>query len=124
MTRYGCLKTMENDDPTPEEIARFMFYVDKLPCGCRFWTGARSKGGGHKKQKWYGTFWWRGKSWRAHMWSHDKLGKKFFKPGHHRDHSCVFSMCVNPDHIDAVPPLENEKLKRQRVKLTRKMRCD
>ena len=40
---------------TDADIARFMVNVDKLPCGCWFWQGGRSRGAGNKK--WYGSFW-------------------------------------------------------------------
>ncbi len=84
--------------PTDKEIARFMSFVDKLPCGCWFWTGARSRGKGNRK--WYGSFHFRGKTIRAHRFSADYIGK--FKPlpkGQHRVHSCDFSMCVRPEHL-------------------------
>lgn len=29
-----------------DDIKRFLKYVDKLPNGCWFWTGARSRGQG------------------------------------------------------------------------------
>lgn len=99
---------------TPEETARFMSFVDKLPNGCWYWTGARSRGKGNKK--WYGSFWFRGKMIRAHRFAHDHLKGEPCPPGHHRDHSCCFSMCVNPDHVDCVTHAENQQLKMERKK--------
>jgi hypothetical protein len=47
---------------TQADIDRFMSYVDKLPNGCWFWTGARSRGKGNRK--WYGSWWFNGKAIR------------------------------------------------------------
>lgn len=94
------------------DVDRFMSRVDRLPSGCWFWTGARSRGRGNRK--WYGSFHVKGKVVRAHRFAHDAIGGKVCPPGHHRDHSCVFSLCVNPDHIDAVSREENERRKKAR----------
>lgn len=91
-----------------------MSYVDKLPNGCWFWTGGRSRGKGNRK--WYGTFWFRGKSIRAHRFSCDYIGKfEPLPPGKHRDHTCVFSMCVNPEHLEHVTHEENQDRKLARL---------
>jgi hypothetical protein len=79
------------------DIDRFMSFVEKLPNGCWFWSGARSRGKGNKK--WYGSFKMKlnGK-WtavRAHRFSCEVLGKRPCPPEHHRDHTCEFSLCVN-----------------------------
>jgi hypothetical protein len=97
------------DDVTAEEIARFMRYVDKLPCGCWFWLGGRSKGRGNRKP--YGSFKYRGKTVRAHVFACHAIGKKPALPaGHERDHRCKFSLCVNPDCIEIVPrEVNNER---------------
>lgn len=91
--------------PTDDEIARFMSYVDLLPWGCWFWNGARSRGRG---RKWYGTFYFRSKCIRAHIFAHDILAGKEFHKGWHRDHICGFSLCVNPAHLRAVPHTINQ----------------
>jgi hypothetical protein len=91
------------------DIKRFMAFVDKLPNGCWFWMGARSRGKGNKK--WYGSFKYKGRSIRAHRFSHDELGGKVCPPGFHRDHLCKFSLCVNFDHIEAVPHEVNQHRK-------------
>jgi hypothetical protein len=101
-------------EATQEELDRFMSYVDKLPNGCWYWTGGRSRGKGNKK--WYGTFWFRGKSIRAHRFSADYIGK--FEPlpkGKHRDHLCVFSMCVCPEHLEHTTPEVNQERKIERL---------
>lgn len=104
-------------EATEEEIARFMSFVDVLPNGCWFWTGARSRGGGRRKGlkgrgKWYGTFRFRGKAIRAHRFSCDYIGHhKPLPKGQHRDHLCRFTLCVRPEHFERVTHAENEKRK-------------
>lgn len=107
-------------EATEEEIRRFMSFVDKLPNGCWFWTGARSRGGGRRKGlkgrgKWYGTFRFRGKAVRAHKFACDYIGHfKPLPPGHHRDHLCEFSLCVRMEHFEQVTHEENEHRKKNR----------
>lgn len=98
---------------TEDDIKRFFKYVDKLPNGCWFWTGARSRGGGNRK--WYGSFHLNGKVIRAHRFSAEVIGGKGpLPPGGHRDHECVFSLCVNPAHIEYVTREENQQRKMAR----------
>jgi len=94
------------------DIERFMSYVDKLPNGCWFWTGARSRGKGNRK--WYGSFYVNGKTVRSHRFSCDVLKKEPCPPGHHRDHVCKFSLCVAPDHFEIVTHEENQRRKMDR----------
>jgi len=97
---------------TEADIARFMRYVEKLPNGCWYWTGARSRGKGNRK--WYGSFRLGKRSVRAHRFSSEVLNKHECPPGHHRDHDCCFSMCVCPDHIKVMTASENQQLKMER----------
>lgn len=95
------------------DIKRFMKHVDKLPCGCWFWLGATSKGKGNKKP--YGTFWVNRKVGRvrAHRFACEVIGKMGPLPkGHDRDHTCRFSLCVNPDCIEYVTKAVNQERKR------------
>lgn len=96
---------------TPEDVERFMRYVDKLPNGCWFWTGARSRGKGNRK--WYGSFRLGKRTVRAHRFASEVLGQEVCPPGHHRDHLCCFSLCVNPAHIEVVTREENQRRKVQ-----------
>lgn len=101
------------------DIDRFMSFVDKLPNGCWFWTGARSRGKGNRK--WYGSFWVSSKTKegrlkkgvvvRAHRYACDVLGGNPIRPGEHRDHTCEFSLCVNPSHLEVVTLAENQRRK-------------
>jgi hypothetical protein len=104
---------MLEEPPTAEELARFYSFVERLPNGCHFWAGARSRGKGNTK--WYGSFRYRGKVIRAHRFAHDYIGGKSCPPGYHRDHTCVFSLCVNPEHLEAITREENERRKRERA---------
>jgi hypothetical protein len=95
------------------DIERFMSYVDILPNGCWFWTGARSRGRGNKK--WYGSFWIGGRAVRAHRFACDEIGKMPPLPkGWHRDHTCCFSLCVNFRHLEYVTHETNQQRKMER----------
>jgi hypothetical protein len=98
---------------TAADIERFKSFVEVLPCGCHYWTGARSRGRGNRK--WYGSFKIKinGKwtSVRAHRFSCEVLGKRPCPPEHHRDHTCEFSMCVNEEHIEVVHRTVNQERK-------------
>ena len=97
------------------DIARFMRLVDKLPCGCWFYTGSRSRGKGNRK--WYGTFWVKGKRVRAHRFSAVAIGKqRELEPGEHRDHTCCFSLCVHPEHTEIVTHAVNQERKVARLR--------
>lgn len=96
---------------TQADIERFLRYVDKLPNGCWFWTGARSRGKGNRK--WYGSFRVGRSVVRAHKFAAVALGDGHGE-GEHLDHTCVFSLCVNPGHIESVAPEINQARKTMR----------
>lgn len=100
---------------SPADIRRFMSMVDRLPGGCWFWTGARSRGKGNRK--WYGSFRVGGRVVRAHRFAVEVIGREPCPAGHHRDHTCGFSLCVNPAHIEVVPHAVNQarKIARRRA---------
>jgi hypothetical protein len=102
----------------PEDIARFMRYVEKLPgrlilpdgretTACWVWTGARSRGKGNKK--WYGSFRLGRRVVRAHRFSCEAFKGEELPADHGRDHLCCFSLCVNPDHIEIVHKTVNQE---------------
>ena len=99
---------------TTQDIERFMRYVERLPSGCWYWTGARSRGRGNRK--WYGSFRVGGRTVRAHRFSCEVLGGRECPPAHDRDHTCCFSMCVNPAHIEVVPKTINQARKMARAR--------
>jgi hypothetical protein len=92
---------------TAADIERFMSFVDILPNGCWFWTGGRSRGKGNKK--WYGSFSVGGKTIRAHRFSCEVIGGKTLPKGHDRGHTCDFSLCVCPDHLEIVTKKKNNE---------------
>lgn len=97
---------------TDADTARFMKYVEKLPNGCWFWSGARSRGKGNRK--WYGSFRVGRRVVRAHVYSCDVIKKVECPPDHERDHNCVFTLCVNPEHLDIIPREEHRERKKDR----------
>ena len=97
-----------------DDIKRFFKYVDRLPNGCWFWTGARSRGKGNLK--WYGSFSLGRMTVRAHRFAVEVLSGRECPPEHHRDHICCFSLCVNPDHIEIVHRTVNQDRKVMRRK--------
>lgn len=100
--------------PLPADVDRFMSFVDVLPFGCWYWTGARSRGKGNRK--YYGSFWYRGRVMRAHRFSCEQIKRMPPLPaGMHRDHLCAFSMCVNPDHLEFVTREMNQERKMARL---------
>lgn len=93
---------------TEADVERFLDKCDKLPNGCWYWMGARSRGGQSSSSgRWYGSFHVSGfGTVRAHIFSATALGMGR-RPGDHLDHECNFSMCVNPAHIVSRLPCEN-----------------
>jgi hypothetical protein len=100
---------------TEADVRRFLKYVEVLPSGYHFWTGARSRGKGNRK--WYGSFRISRRVVRAHKFAAVALGRGF-TPGNHLDHTCGFSLCVNWKHLDDVTPKENNDRK-----LARQIKC-
>jgi hypothetical protein len=104
---------------TPEDIERFFRNVEKLPNGCWFWAGGRSRGRGNRK--WYGSFHYKGRTIRAHVFSNDILAQRGPPPpGYERDHICKFSLCVNDAHLEVVTKAINGE---RRWKGRRKIDC-
>lgn len=90
-------------------LAKLSIAEGPLDTACWQWTGARSRGQGNVQ--WYGSFRWRGATWRAHKWSFVHVGRRLFVPGHHLDHLCSCSLCVNPRHLEMVTRGENQARK-------------
>lgn len=118
-----------NTATTQKEIDRFMSFVEKLPNGCWFWAGARSRGKGNRK--WYGSFRRSSKKGkvgrvvRAHVYACDVLGGKGPPPpGHERDHRCRFSLCVRPEHFEIVPGDVNRQRRHEKREFTVEMHFD
>jgi hypothetical protein len=81
-----------------DEAARFWAKVDVADCWR--WTAAKTPDG-------YGIFrLTRGKQVRAHRWAYEHLVGAI-PAGLTVDHLCRVRNCVNPDHMDLVPPGTN-----------------
>lgn len=98
--------------------SKLIINPDDIPEGlrspCWHWDGAKSRGKGNLK--YYGTFSYKGKSMRAHAFVCDHLKETPCPPGHHRDHLCNNSLCVNPEHLEIVTKEENDKRKWERIR--------
>jgi len=97
------------------DIARFLQKVRYDPeTGCWLWTGARSRGRGNTA--WYGSFWAKGKTVRAHKFSTVALMGFRPRPGiDHLDHYCPNSLCVSC--LQVVPEWVNLALRWIRVQV-------
>lgn len=85
-----------------KEIKRFMEKVQVLPNDCWLWTGAKKAG---RKRKGisplYGAFGLNNKTVNAHVASY-LFFKGNIKQGLEIDHLCRNTLCVNPNHLEAV----------------------
>jgi hypothetical protein len=73
---------------------RFWSYVNKVPGACWQWTGPKSGAG-------YGYFTDKREKISAHRLSYE-IAKGKIADGLVIDHLCRNTLCVNPDHLDAV----------------------
>lgn len=85
-------------------LERFMQKVEVAPTGCIEWVGATNGVG-------YGMFfvrWEAGKDVRmlAHRWNYERV-RGAIPEGLHLDHLCRNTLCVNPEHLEAVTQREN-----------------
>lgn len=107
----------------PSDLERFMRYVVKLPgvlilpngkrtTACWLWIGGRSRGRGNRLP--YGSFRLGRRSVRAHRFACEAIAGIECPPDHHRDHLCCNSLCVNPEHLEAVHRVENQRRKMER----------
>ena len=70
------------------------------------WTWLGAKVGTRRASDEYGSVWFYGKTRKAHRVSYE-LSFDAIPEGMHIDHVCRNTLCVNPDHLCVVTPLEN-----------------
>lgn len=80
--------------------ARFFKFIQRQHNGCWVWTGS------FFSKKPYGQFSAGGKNWRAHRFSYEAL-RGAIPDGLTLDHLCRNPGCVNPEHLEPVPAVEN-----------------
>jgi hypothetical protein len=97
-----------------EQRSRVLFGArNGLKKPCRYWQGARSKGGKRPGSGFYGSI--RipgvpGGGVRAHVaaaWVAGILKEPRVPEGRHLDHRCERSLCIEDDHFELIPSLEN-----------------
>ena len=77
-------------------IERFVSKLAFNPIsGCVVWMGALSYGGQKRNPLPYGSFYYRGKVVRAHLWAAEHIHRIDRSGGLHVDHSCRYSLCVH-----------------------------
>jgi hypothetical protein len=81
-----------------DPLARFWWYVEDMPNGCRLWRGGTAWG--------YGNFWVDGRTRRAHRWIWEQTVGPI-PDGLVLDHLCGDRGCVEVRHLEVVTQTEN-----------------
>ena len=93
----------DSHDPILTRLERR--YIPEPNSGCWIWVGSTARGGG-RGQNLYGRMSTNGKDELAH-----RIAYMFFKgliPDNLEiDHVCNNTLCINPDHLQAIPHIEN-----------------
>lgn len=87
-------------------LVRFAKLVERDDfTGCWMWAGATYVNG-------YGAFWFDQKVTPVHRAAYMIMVDEVIPEGYEIDHLCRVRLCVNPDHLEAVPRNENAARKR------------
>lgn len=93
-------------------LGRFLAKIEIAPSGCWLWKGVCSRNG-------YGQLWYQGRMVGAHCLSYDHwigpvgAGNEVEHACHSTDrfccggYACPHRRCVCPDHLEAIPHIEN-----------------
>lgn len=95
--------------PTNRFVVQFLSRITEDENGCWLWQGMIDKTGGYPR-------WYAGDT--EDRWAHRlafKLASGVIPPGWHIDHLCFVRRCVNPAHLEAVPPLVNSRRASSRI---------
>lgn len=93
------------------DILRFLGKTEQVG-SCLNWTGAKSRGKGN--QQWYGSFYTKGKTVRAHKFSAVAILGLRVRPGYEIDHHCMNTLCVA--HLRTLTRAQNQALIRRPTK--------
>ena len=87
-------------EPKPKDLIRFLRLIKVAEAtGCWIWTG-------HKDEKGYGQFSWRGKARWASRFAYAVFRRPLIK-GLTVEHKCRNPSCVNPWHLELLTVEEN-----------------
>lgn len=88
---------------TIERFVRKIDFHSSLK-GCWIWKGQIDKKGTKAE---YGRFYFLHKNVMSHRFSYEIIGEKPIPNDYQIDHLCKNHLCVNPNHLQAVPQREN-----------------